>query len=59
MPRVQTNAPAVLGGFCFRLLCLMLAPLPLKVQIAGEGAIQVQITDPSGAAIPNATVTTI
>jgi Carboxypeptidase regulatory-like domain/TonB dependent receptor len=46
--------------FCFfTLVSILLAPVTLKAQTAGEGAITGTITDSTGAAIPNATVTAI
>lgn len=42
--------------FIFSMI-LLLAPLTLRAQVAGEGAIQGRIADPSGAVVPNATVT--
>jgi hypothetical protein len=41
----------------FTLFALMLAPVTLKAQTAGEGTITGTVTDSTGAAIPNATVT--
>ncbi len=37
-------------------LCLMWSALPAGAQSAGEGSLQGTVTDPSGAVIPNATV---
>ena len=41
----------------FTLFALMLAPVTLKAQTAGEGTITGTVTDSTGAATPNATVT--
>ena len=45
---------------CVVLLALaIIAPLTAKAQLAGNGAISGTVTDPSGAVIPNATITVL
>jgi len=40
-------------------VCLAASTQSMRAQIAGEGAIQGRVTDPSGAVIPNATITAV
>ena len=57
--RLETRfGHSLMGGFALLVICLYnLSALPLKGQTAATGALTGSITDPSGAVIPNATVT--
>src|ERR1700674_4375551 len=50
---------ARLGGGCVLLVVVFLSGSALKAQTSGTGALTGTVTDPSGAAIANATVTVI
>jgi len=41
------------------LLVALLSTIQMKAQVGGEGAIEGTVTDPTGAVVPNATVTAI
>ena len=40
----------------FIIVCAMICALPLSAQVNASGTISGQVTDPGGAAVPNATV---